>query len=202
MAWVAPGQAQSLREELASLMKLFPFAVCVPFGRERTGLLFRAASYEAAPDELLARMEAMLGLQTHDTLRYADRKKGQRRALRLRRDGDAARLEGFLLAGDTSAQAWIKTLLQDELPAQAYGRLLLAPGAKPPLAVQPRGRQVCTCFNVSEPAIRECLSASQGTDEARLAALQGELQCGTNCGSCVPELKRLTRLAKSLQHAA
>ena len=202
VAWVAPGQAQSLREELASLMKLFPFAVCVPFGRERTGLLFRAASYEAAPDELLARMEAMLGLQTHDTLRYADRKKGQRRALRLRRDGDAARLEGFLLAGDTSAQAWIKTLLQDELPAQAYGRLLLAPGAKPPLAVQPRGRQVCTCFNVSEPAIRECLSASQGTDEARLAALQGELQCGTNCGSCVPELKRLTRLAKSLQHAA
>ena len=191
VAWVAPGQAQSLREELASLMKLFPFAVCVPFGRERTGLLFRAASYEA-----------MLGLQTHDTLRYADRKKGQRRALRLRRDGDAARLEGFLLAGDTSAQAWIKTLLQDELPAQAYGRLLLAPGAKPPLAVQPRGRQVCTCFNVSEPAIRECLSASQGTDEARLAALQGELQCGTNCGSCVPELKRLTRLAKSLQHAA
>ena len=202
VAWVAPEQAQSLREELASLMKLFPFAVCVPFGRERTGLLFRAASYEAAPDELLARMEAMLGLQTHDTLRYADRKKGQRRALRLRRDGDAARLEGFLLAGDTSAQAWIKTLLQDELPAQAYGRLLLAPGAKPPLAVQPRGRQVCTCFNVSEPAIRECLSASQGTDEARLAALQGELQCGTNCGSCVPELKRLTRLAKSLQHAA
>jgi assimilatory nitrate reductase catalytic subunit len=202
VAWVAPEQAQSLREELASLMKLFPFAACVPFGRERTGVLFRAASYEAAPDELLARIEAMLGLQTADALRYADRKKGQRRALRLRRDGDAARLEGFLLAGDTSAEAWIKTLLQDELPAQAYGRLLLAPGARPPLAVQSRGRQVCTCFNVSEPAIRECLSASRGTDEARLAALQGELKCGTNCGSCVPELKRLTRLVQPLQQAA
>jgi assimilatory nitrate reductase catalytic subunit len=202
VAWVPPEQAQSLRQELASLMKLFPFAACVPFGRERTGVLFRAASYEPAPDELLARMEAMLGLQTPDALRYADSKKGQRRALRLRRDGDAARLEGFLLAGDTSAEAWIKTLLQDELPAQAYGRLLLAPGARPPLAVQSRGRQVCTCFNVSEPAIRECLAASRGTDDARLATLQGELQCGTNCGSCVPELRRLTRLVQPLQQAA
>ena len=202
VAWVAPEQAQALREELASLMKLFPFAACVPFGRERTGVLFRAASYEPAPDELLSRVEAMLGLQTDDALRYADRKKGQRRALRLRREGDAARLEGFLLAGDTSAEAWIKTLLQDELPAQAYGRLLLAPGARPPLAVQSRGRQICTCFNVSEPAIRECLSARRGTDEARLAALQGELKCGTNCGSCVPELKRLTRLVQPLQQAA
>jgi hypothetical protein len=59
-----------------------------------------------------------------------------------------------VLAGDTSAQAWIKTLLQDELPAQAYGRLLLLPGAKAPVAVQSRGKLVCTCFNVSDMAMR------------------------------------------------
>jgi assimilatory nitrate reductase catalytic subunit len=93
-----------------------------------------------------------LGLDAADTLRYADRKKGQRRTMRLARTGsDRATLDGFVLAGDTSAEAWIKTLLQEELPAQAYGRLLLVPGAKAPVAVQSRGKQVCTCFNVTDP---------------------------------------------------
>ena len=92
-------------------------------------MLLRAAAHEAPADELLARIEALLGLDGADALRYADRKKGQRRAMRLVRHGAETRLEGFVLAGDTSAEAWIKTLLQDELPAQAYGRLLLVPGA-------------------------------------------------------------------------
>ena len=58
-----------------------------------------------------------------------------------------------------------------------------------------RGRQVCACFNVTDVAIAGDLSCSTGSDEARLAALQGRLKCGTNCGSCIPELKRLVRSA-------
>ena len=91
----------------------------------------------------------------------------------------------------------IKTLLQDEVPAQAYGRLLLVPGAKPPVALQARGRQVCTCFNVAEPQILAALARCSGPADAQLAQLQGELKCGTNCGSCVPELKRMLRLQLS-----
>ena len=34
------------------------------------------------------------------------------------------------------------------------------------------------------------------TDEARLASLQDALKCGTNCGSCIPELKRKVRAAR------
>jgi assimilatory nitrate reductase catalytic subunit len=90
-----------------------------------------------------------------------------------------------VLAGDTSAEAWIKTLLQEELPAQAYGRLLLVPGAKAPVAVQSRGKQVCTCFNVTDPPSRPP-GRLHGTDGERLASLQAALKCGTNCGSCVP----------------
>jgi hypothetical protein len=81
--------------------------------------------------------------------------------------------KAFVLAGDTSAQAWVKTLLQEELPAQAYGRLLLVPGAKAPVAVQSRGKQVCTCFNVTGPAIDAHLAGCSGTDGERLASLQG-----------------------------
>jgi assimilatory nitrate reductase catalytic subunit len=202
VAWLPDGESLHAREELKQVMALFPFASCVPFGRERSGLLLRAAAHEAPPDELLARIETLMGLAGADTLRYADRKKGQRRAMRLVRRGDDARLESFVLAGDTSAQAWISTLLQDELPAQAYGRLLLAPGAKAPVAVQSRGKQVCTCFNVTDTDIADHLAACRGPEATRLDSLQSELRCGTNCGSCVPELKRLVRSFIPLRQAA
>lgn len=215
MAWLPEADALAAREQLKPLMAQFPFTSCVPFSnntpladrsRERTGVLFRAASHETPPDDMLVALERILGLDTADVLRYADRKKGQRRTMRLVRNGGDAHLAGFVLAGDTSAQAWIKTLLQDELPAQTYGRLLLLPGAKPPVAVQSRGKPVCTCFNVSDVAIDEHLSllaaggggaGHLGTDEARLASLQSTLKCGTNCGSCVPELKRRVRSSRS-----
>jgi len=202
VAWLPEARALAAREELKRLMALFPFASCVPFGRERTGLLFRAASYEAAPDEVLASIERLLGLSGTDVLRYADKKKGQRRAARLARVGDQARLTGFVLAGDISAERWIKTLLQDELPAQAYGRLLLVPGAKAPVAVQSRGQQVCTCLNVTDTAIRAHLAGVEGPENDRLASLQAGLQCGTQCGSCVPELRKMIRGALPLPQTA
>jgi assimilatory nitrate reductase catalytic subunit len=102
-------------------------------------------------------------------------------------------LEGFLLAGDTSAQAWIATVLQDTLPAQNYGRALLVPGAKPPVAVVSSGKVVCTCFNVTDVAIAAQLKQCTGTGKERLGALQDALHCGTNCGSCLPQLQRMVK---------
>jgi NAD(P)H-nitrite reductase large subunit len=69
-------------------------------------------------------------------------------------------------------------------------------------AAKQRGRQVCTCFNVTDIAISGCLADCRGSDDARLAALQASLKCGTNCGSCIPELKRFVRKAPPLQAAA
>lgn len=86
-------------------------------------------------------------------------------------------------------------MLQDELPAQSYGRLLLAPGASAPVAVAARGPQVCTCFNVGEEAIRDTLARCAGNEDQRLHTLQDALKCGTNCGSCLPALRRLVRAA-------
>ncbi|MEY4562394.1 MAG: hypothetical protein RLZZ618_1671 [Pseudomonadota bacterium] len=190
-AWLPQERAAAAREELKTLMAAFPFATCVPFGRERSGLLFRAAAHETAPDELLVRIENLLGLGGQEVLHYADKRRGQRRSMRLTSKDGHTQLEGFLLAGDISAEAWIKPLLQDELPADAYGRMLLIPGRKPPVAVKARGRQVCTCFNVTEPDILETLSVCSGTADEQLAQLQGVRKCGTNCGSCIPELKRM-----------
>ena len=205
MAWLPADSAQDVREALAALMAQFPlfqFTSCVPFsnntplnepGRERMGVLLRAAAHEPPPDAIIERIEALIGLATADTLRYADQKRGQRRVARLVRHGSATMLEAIVLAGDTSAEGWLKTLLQEELPAQSYGRLLLVPGAKAPVAVQSRGKPVCTCLNVTDAAITTELAQCHGTDADRLAQLQGKLRCGTNCGSCLPELKRMVR---------
>jgi assimilatory nitrate reductase catalytic subunit len=193
MAWLPDAAALQSRERLRGLMGSFPFASCVPFGRERTGLLFRAAAHEAPPSEVLAQIEVALQLEGHAALRYHDPGRGQRRVAKLARVGGDQRLAGILLAGDVRAEAWIRAVLQDELPAQGYGRLLLSPSATAPVAFQQRGRQVCTCLNVREDAIQAVLQQCPGDDAERLAALQGQLRCGTNCGSCVPELKRLVR---------
>ena len=183
VAWLPEGEALAARESLRSLMSRFSFAACVPFsspaargaslGAGRTGVLFRAADDVAPEAALLSQIERWLGLAGDDALQYVDPKKGQRRTMKLVREGGLARLEGFLLAGDTSAEAWIKTLLQDCLPAQSYGRLLLVPGSQAPAevtdAVNRRGKQVCTCFNVTDAAITGYLAGCSGSDDTRLA---------------------------------
>ncbi|WP_210546919.1 nitrate reductase [Rhodoferax sp. PAMC 29310] len=209
VAWLPAGRVLQAQAQLQALMARFPFASCAPFAGqadgadERSGLLFRAAAHGAPPDELLELIEALLDLHGGDVLRYADKKRGQRRAIHLRHNDPSTQLEGFLLAGDTSAQSWIKTLLQDQLPAHTYGRALLVPGAKPPVAVVSRGKAVCACFNVTDAAIESHLAQSSGSALERLASLQSSLKCGTNCGSCVPQLQGMVRatLGAGLQNA-
>lgn len=48
-------------------------------------------------------------------------------------------------------------------------------------------RQVCSCFGVKEASIIEAIE--QGCDS--VTALGSKLKCGTNCGSCKPELQSL-----------
>jgi assimilatory nitrate reductase catalytic subunit len=212
VAWLPAGEPLALRAQLQSLMASFPFAACVPFADDaplqqaaaqgRTGLLLRAAAYEGPAPEIVQRIETLFGLAGNESLRYADARRGQRRVVRVRRDGADLRLEGLLLAGETSAQTWLKALLVQQLPAQAYGRLLLAPGAKAPVALKEKGRQVCSCFGVAAPAIDAHLAGCGGAAEERLASLQAALRCGTNCGSCVPELKRMVAASVPLRRAA
>ncbi|HZN64410.1 MAG TPA: molybdopterin-dependent oxidoreductase, partial [Tepidisphaeraceae bacterium] len=51
-----------------------------------------------------------------------------------------------------------------------------------------RGRTLCNCFDVAEVEIVSAVAAG-----ATLARLQTDLKCGTGCGSCVPELRRLVQ---------
>jgi assimilatory nitrate reductase catalytic subunit len=51
---------------------------------------------------------------------------------------------------------------------------------------------------VSETQIDTALQTIAGSADTQLAQLQDRLKCGTNCGSCVPELKRLVQLRQKI----
>ncbi len=189
--WVDQSNALTLQAALRPFMRRFAFASCTLFGRDKVGVLFRAADdYPAAP-ELVKEIEAQFGIAGAGVLRYDDAKRGNARHI-LVRDG---KLAAVALAGDTSAEHWLKEYLEGEQPVAALGRLLLMPSTKAPQGFKSRGRIVCNCFNVAETEIADLLEKqdmiNRGTPDAMLASLQTGLKCGTNCGSCVPELKQL-----------
>ncbi len=206
-AWLPAGPALLAQTQLRALMPQFDFAVCVPFASRaaledtasaRDGVMLRCAAAEAPPDEVLARIEQILALDGSGVVRYADPRRGQRRAMRLAENAGAMRLEAFLLAGDTRAQAWVQALLQQQQDARPFGRQLLSAAAQPPAAAVPQSRLVCTCLNVSQRQIDTALAGidgAGGTPTQRLERLQQRLRCGTQCGSCVPELRRLVLAA-------
>jgi assimilatory nitrate reductase catalytic subunit len=176
-----------LQSALKPYLRQFAYASCTLFGRDRMGVFFRAADDYPATPELLAGIEALFGIAGETVLRYDDKRRGNARHI-LVQDGT---LQALSLAGDVAAERWLREYLETEQPVAALGRLLLQPSAVAPQGFKSRGRIVCNCFNVAEAEINDALEELDGPAEARLAALQGRLKCGTNCGSCVPELKKI-----------
>ena len=170
------------------------YAHCVPVPGAVEGWSFEAASLEPLPAELLDRMARLLGLQGAQVLRYADARRGRSRLLAIEGQGAEAVLRSLLLVGEAGVAAWLLPLWRERQPIQPHARQLLSPEpmqANGP-AVQ-RSAQVCNCFDVSEARIRESLSGCNGSPEERLAAVQAELRCGTQCGSCLPVLRRMVK---------
>jgi len=200
--WVEPSRALVLQSALRPTMRRFAYASCTLFGRDKTGVLFRSADDYPASAELVSEIETQFGMDGTDVLRYDDPRRGNARHI-LVRDG---KLRAVSLSGDTSAEHWLKDYLESEQPVAALGRLLLMPSTKAPQGFKARGRIVCNCFNVAETEICETMATqdwiNSGTPDAVLANLQGQLKCGTNCGSCVPELKKMILLQTPTSRAA
>jgi assimilatory nitrate reductase catalytic subunit len=185
--WVAPERAVALQAALRPSLRAFAYASCVLFGRERVGVLLRAGDDYAAAAAIQNEIEARFGIAGSQVLRYDDPKRGNARHI-LVQDGALA---AVALAGDTAAEDWLRQYLEQGLPVAALGRALLSPSNKAPQGLARRGRIICNCLNVSETEIGSALDGIEGDPDATLAALQAKLKCGTSCGSCVPEIKRM-----------
>lgn len=77
---------------------------------------------------------------------------------------------------------WLQTLLDHQVNPQSW-RLL----ERQETSAVNSQRIICSCFRVSEERIRNAITAGANSSEA----LGKVLRCGTNCGSCIPELKQL-----------
>ena len=93
-----------------------------------------------------------------------------------------------LYVGPADAQAersWLLALFAARQPLSDADRRALLSG-RPPMAMPSEGQIVCSCFQVGRARIAETVQRERIAD---VAALGRRLQCGTNCGSCLPELR-------------
>ncbi len=189
-AEVPPGQLADVRASLQRLQAAVAFHSVVPAGREHASVLVRSASECAPSAEWLAELDALLCLSSPDVIRYDDARRSASHRLRVESD----RLVAVRLCGAETtlpSSEWLHACLLERRSIGEIRRLLLVPDRVPPVRLDPAGRTVCQCFGVTERAIRAALADIEGDVAARLAELQARKQCGTQCGSCLPELRRM-----------
>jgi assimilatory nitrate reductase catalytic subunit len=201
LAWRAVAFAEVALEMLSATLAALQalqsdvvFTSMVPMGRDRPGLLVRAANNGAPADEWLRRLDAMLGLEAEDVLRYDDPRRGHSRRIRIAGE----RLVAVRLAGEEGAITsgeWLRGWLLEGRPVAEIRRLLLSPARHAPSGFVLAGRTLCQCHNVSEAEAAAALAEAQGDAAQRLEQIGRVLKCGSNCGSCRPELRALAAKA-------
>jgi assimilatory nitrate reductase catalytic subunit len=188
------GDVQQHFETLRPLCEAFSYVSVSLTGRERPALLIRAASAMAPDPQLLRDIDQCLGLNDGPVLAYDDPRRSIGKRVRI----ENGRITAIRLAGETLARHWLQNLWLEGRTDEQLRRWLLAPLSAPPGQVDAEAtgnKTLCNCKNVSQNAV--CAGIRRGLD---LPGLKQELGCGTQCGSCVPEIKRL--LAATAQSQA
>lgn len=173
------GDAHAMRPTLDALRAEFAYAVAVPVsldGHEHLRVRLAAAT---APDAaMLATLATILQPAGATLAAFDDSARGIVRRVWLH----GRQIVGFVLAGDLRADEALCRWLDGGAAPSALAALLLGQAG----AQAVRARVVCACEGVREDAIQAAIVAGADVEGLKLA-----LRCGTGCGSCLPELKRL-----------
>jgi assimilatory nitrate reductase catalytic subunit len=105
------------------------------------------------------------------------------------------RLDGCLFLGPAdAAPQWnaITELFAADTLADVERRLLLS--GRSAAGQTETGPLVCACFGVGLTAIRKAIVSGQASNAEEIGVA---LRAGTNCGSCLPELKRIVADART-----
>jgi assimilatory nitrate reductase catalytic subunit len=89
------------------------------------------------------------------------------------------------------ARSWLTSLMSQE-HLQPADRLALLAG-RPLRPGDDAGPLVCSCFAVGRNTLRK-LIASEGLTDSRQVG--DRLRAGTNCGSCLPEIRKLLAMSR------
>jgi assimilatory nitrate reductase catalytic subunit len=137
-----------------------------------------------APEAWRAHAEAMFGTDV-EVAEYVDALRGSYRMVAF----VEGRLTGALFIGPAdAAPQWdaVKALFEAESVGDAQRRAVLS-GKSADGLVDP-GPVVCACFGVGLNVIRAAIASGQA---ANVEDIGKALRAGTNCGSCLPELKKI-----------
>lgn len=186
-------QDLSMLQKIRALMLEFDYASCGLFGRQNqahTGILILRAAHSQTPDiGLIAEIDAILGMSDDmPLLNYNDAKRGISKRILVQNNTASGKAEvcGVRLVGETLAADWLKQVMSTGDFSPELRRWALAPLSAPPAGQRSRGKIICNCLDVAENDIIDTIALG-----ADLITLQNKLKCGTECGSCLPELKRL-----------
>ncbi|UKA63371.1 nitrite reductase large subunit NirB [Arthrobacter sp. FW306-04-A] len=108
---------------------------------------------------------------------------------------DAKTLLGGIFVGDATPYMSLRPMLGRELPAEPGAYLTAAGGGEAPETELPDDAILCSCNNVPAGSIRDaingCGSCEGNAPVRELGELKACSRAGTQCGSCVPMLKKL-----------
>lgn len=136
---------------------------------------------------LLEHTSTPLGIDSRDAtvLEYSDTGTGRTR-LALIADDRLQAVAYLDPAGRLPPRDWIEEQFHaDQLPIEQR-RALLA--GRPSSGLQDTGPVICSCFQVGKHSILDVITRQGATNVEQIGA---QLQAGTNCGSCIPELRNL-----------
>jgi assimilatory nitrate reductase catalytic subunit len=177
----AGGRLLQCMQEITPLLQRCEYAALAP--AEGAAAMLLTLELAVADDAATGQLDAAFGLADDGTLmRYEDAAMNVEKRARII-DG---KLVALRLSGETAAAARLKQLMLSAGDVAGFGLQLLAPVATLGAPQADRGRMVCSCVGVPEQDIRSAICSG-----ASLAELQATLKCGTQCGSCVPELRRM-----------
>ena len=184
-------QNLDMLEKVRGLLANFDYATCGLFGRQtehHVGMLILRAAHTQAPDSALIEQIDQILEMTDDMplLNYQDAKRGISKRILVSNHSGKPEVTGVRLVGETLATDWLKEVMTSGEFTAELRRWALAPLSTPPAGQRSRGKIICNCLDVAENDIIETIQLG-----ADLITLQNKLKCGTECGSCVPELKRL-----------
>ncbi|HEY0267930.1 MAG TPA: molybdopterin dinucleotide binding domain-containing protein, partial [Methyloradius sp.] len=175
-----------LLQNIRTLLKHFDYASCGLYGRG-DGMVILRASHNTTPDDsIIQQLDEMLGMtEGMPMLNYNDAKRGISKRILV----ENKKVTGVRLIGETLATEWLREVMMEGEFTEQLRRWALAPLSTPPTGNGSRGKIICNCVDVAENAIID--NIARGAD---LLTLKNKLKCGTECGSCVPELNRLIKL--------
>ncbi|KEQ17190.1 nitrate reductase [Endozoicomonas numazuensis] len=104
-------------------------------------------------------------------------------------------LQALLIVGETlsdSDRSWLQGAFdKEDIPFSERWRLL---AGMPPQG-EDTGKVICACFGVGEKTICRAIEEEGFSDPAEVGQ---SLKAGTNCGSCIPEIRKLISQVEDL----